>query len=96
VRLWVTCSPKQAPDRLKLDPRHVSELKVVYPSYDPLPYLGWSQGHPKKYYIQPTAAQCGVGVSVLDKENMRKAADWCMEHPAWTLSMQTHKVIGLP
>ena len=95
ARLWITCSPKHAADKLLLDPHAVSELKVVYPNYDPLQYAAWVRPG-TKLYVQPAASQCGVGVSVLDKVNMTNAAQWCMEHPAWSLSVQTHRVLGLP
>jgi organic radical activating enzyme len=29
-------------------------------------------------------------------ENTRRAIDYCMRHPRWRLSVQTHKVLGLP
>ncbi len=29
-------------------------------------------------------------------DNMRAAARYCMEHPRWRLSVQTHKWIGIP
>jgi organic radical activating enzyme len=27
--------------------------------------------------------------------NTRKAVDYCLEHPQWRLSLQTHKVLGI-
>lgn len=94
-RLWITCSPKKSAGELAIDPKSVGELKVVYPDYDPLQYLDWVD--PKTLlYIQPSAPQCGLGVSVLDKVNMANAARWCMEHPEWSLSLQTHKILSLP
>jgi organic radical activating enzyme len=28
-------------------------------------------------------------------ENTTKAVDYCLEHPAWRLSLQTHKTLGI-
>jgi organic radical activating enzyme len=28
--------------------------------------------------------------------NTQAAAAWCLAHPRWRLSLQTHKLIGLP
>lgn len=28
--------------------------------------------------------------------NTRAATDWCLAHPLWRLSLQTHKMIGIP
>jgi organic radical activating enzyme len=30
------------------------------------------------------------------EENTRAAAEYCLAHPRWRLSLQTHKLIGLP
>jgi organic radical activating enzyme len=30
------------------------------------------------------------------EDNTRLAAKYCLEHPRWELSLQTHKLIGLP
>ncbi len=95
TRLWITCSPKQAADRLRLDPRFVSELKVVYPNYNPVEYRAWINANPAKLYIQPVATAMSVGVSMLDDVVMSAAAQWCMDNPAWNLSLQTHKFLRL-
>ena len=29
-------------------------------------------------------------------ENTRAAIDYCLTHPKWRLSLQTHKLIGIP
>jgi len=28
-------------------------------------------------------------------KNVQWAIDWCMQHPMWRLSVQSHKVIGI-
>jgi organic radical activating enzyme len=29
-------------------------------------------------------------------ENTRRAVDYCLAHPRWRLSLQTHKMLGIP
>ncbi len=33
--------------------------------------------------------------NVLAADNSRWAIDWCMQHPRWRLSVQTHKAVGI-
>jgi organic radical activating enzyme len=84
-----------APHRLAL--RNVDEIKVVFPDYDPQSYIdaGVLASH---HFVQPRAScvPAEVGKSLLDRENMRQAADYVMKNPHWRLSIQTHKVAGLP
>jgi organic radical activating enzyme len=30
------------------------------------------------------------------EDNTRSAVRFCLEHPRWRLSIQTHKILGLP
>lgn len=92
---WICLSPKTAPDRLRLT--RVDELKVVFPDYDPLVYepLVRSRVGPLHRFVQPRASTGAVGLSVLDRDTMERAARFCMENPEWRLSTQTHKVVGL-
>lgn len=93
---WVCLSPKVAPEHMVLT--EADELKVVVPDYDPLAYERVIRGRRGRLhlFVQPRAATSGVGVSLLDKDVMARAARFCMENPTWRLSTQTHKVIGLP
>lgn len=99
--LWITCSPKVPPNKLRLQPQAISELKVVYPAYDPRMYELWLRRTPRKMpflYVQPEAVltEGKVGESVLDQACMQNAAKFCMQNPTWRLSVQTHKIVGLP
>ena len=90
--LWVTVSPKVPPAEIKL--RYGAELKVVWPDYDPEAYE--HLGTAKRFdhlVVQPRAP---VGGSLLDPDLERAAAEWCLKHPSWRLSLQTHKHLGLP
>lgn len=103
--LWITCSPKVPPSKLRIQPQSISELKVVYPAYDPRTYELWlrstrSSAFQKMpfMYVQPEAVptEGKIGESVLDQAYMQNAAKFCMQHPQWRLSVQTHKIVGLP
>ena len=63
------------------------ELKLVYPQPDAMPerfqHLAF-----KQFYLQPMDGP--------DREdNTRKAVAYCLEHPKWRLSLQTHKLLGI-
>jgi len=82
---WVCVSPKaDAPLRLTSG----DELKLVFPQagVDPerFRHLGF-----RHRYLQPMAGD-RLG------ENTAAAAAYCLAHPGWRLSLQTHKLIGLP
>ena len=81
---WVTVSPK-AGQPLAL--RGGDELKLVFPQEDlpPTAVEGLGFDH---FLLQPMdGAQ--------QAENTRAAVAFCLAHPRWRLSVQTHKVIGI-
>jgi 7-carboxy-7-deazaguanine synthase (Cx14CxxC type) len=81
---WVCVSPK-AGARLELV--RGDELKLVYPQADAPPerFAGLAFTH---FFLQPMD-----GPDV--EENTRRAVAYCLRHPRWRLSLQTHKVLGL-
>lgn len=80
---WLTVSPKaHAP----LVVERADELKVVFPQdIDPSTYDGFDA--PRRY-LQPMD---GPALEA----NTRAAIAYCLAHPAWRLSLQTHKLVGL-
>jgi len=81
---WLTVSPKPNSEWIQ---RSGHELKLVYPisiSPDGLETLEFEH-----FYLQP-----------LDGPNRerhtRLAIEYCLAHPRWQLSLQTHKLIGIP
>ncbi|HEX5004330.1 MAG TPA: 7-carboxy-7-deazaguanine synthase [Gemmatimonadales bacterium] len=82
---WICVSPK-ADAPLVLQAGH--ELKLVYPQegVDPARFEALSFAH---RYLQPMD-----GPKL--RENTAAAAAYCLGHPGWRLSLQTHKLIGLP
>ena len=81
---WICVSPKaDAPLVL----RRGDELKLVYPQSgaEPERYQGLEFDH---YFLQPMDGPRRA-------ENTRLAADYCLRHPDWRLSLQVHKLIGI-
>ena len=81
---WICVSPKMgAPLALT----HGDELKLVYPQErgDPAQFEGLDFRH---FFLQPMD-----GPRVL--ENTAAAVRYCLAHPRWRLSVQTHKVVGI-
>jgi organic radical activating enzyme len=82
--LWLTVSPK-AGAPLKL--MRGDELKLVYPQTgaEPERYAQLEFNH---FFLQPMDGP--------DKaRNTRLATEYCLAHPMWRLSLQTHKLIGI-
>lgn len=83
---WICVSPKAG---APLKQRSGDELKLVYPQTRlwPKELHGLDFTH---FLLQPL--DDGTG----DPANMRAAIDYCLAHPKWRLSLQTHKMLGLP
>ena len=81
---WICVSPKA---RAELVLVHGNELKLVYPQpgAEPERYAGLNFEH---FFLQP------MDGSERD-ENTAAATDYCLRHPQWRLSLQTHKLIGI-
>jgi 7-carboxy-7-deazaguanine synthase len=81
---WVTVSPKGS---TKLAQTSGHELKLVFPQegVDPGQFEGLAFGH---HLLQPMDGP--------DLEaNTQAAIAYCLEHPQWRLSLQTHKFMGI-
>jgi len=81
---WVCVSPK-ADSKLVLD--RGDELKLVFPQSDAPPER-YAELLFRHFFLQPMD-------SPRKEENTRAAAEYCLAHPQWRLSLQTHKLIGL-
>lgn len=83
---WLCVSPKA---NAMLSQRSGNELKLVFPQAEseaqPEQFSGLDFDH---FYLQP----CDNA----DREaNTRLAIDYCLRHPQWKLSLQSHKIIGI-
>lgn len=83
---WVCVSPKAG---AALKQRSGDELKLVYPqaALAPEDLTDLDFGH---FLLQPLDDGSG------DPANLRAAIDYCLAHPKWRLSLQTHKILGMP
>ena len=81
---WICVSPKAGAD-LVLRTGH--ELKLVYPQQ------GASPEHFEGLAFERFSLQPMDGPDVI--ENTARAVDYCLSHPQWRLSLQTHKTIGI-
>jgi 7-carboxy-7-deazaguanine synthase (Cx14CxxC type) len=81
---WICVSPK-AGTSLRIRKGH--ELKLVYPQVENTPeqFAGLAF---ERFSLQPMD---GPDVA----ENTVRAIDYCLHHPQWRLSVQTHKTIGI-
>jgi 7-carboxy-7-deazaguanine synthase (Cx14CxxC type) len=81
---WICVSPKAG---TIIKQRSGNELKLVYPQAGLAPpaleRLGFAQ-----FFLQPMD-----GPEL--EENTERAARYCLEHPRWRLSRQTHKLLGI-
>lgn len=89
---WICVSPKVPIDRLALT--RGDEIKVVVPAYSPEDYAAIADGFAHRW-VSAEATVTGLGRSLLNADALRRAADWVMRNPAWRLTVQTHKLIGI-
>lgn len=83
---WICVSPKA---NTRLAQRTGDELKLVFPQAE-------SEAHPTQFeglgfryfYLQPMD-----GPSL--EQNTRLSVQYCLEHPNWRLSLQSHKLLGI-
>jgi 7-carboxy-7-deazaguanine synthase len=80
---WICVSPKAHATTIVTKG---NELKVIYPQeLDPARYASWDFQH---FFLQPMD-------NVAQAENTAATIQYCLEHPQWRLSLQTHKITGL-
>ncbi|MGH9396873.1 MAG: 7-carboxy-7-deazaguanine synthase [Terriglobia bacterium] len=82
---WVCVSPK-AGAPLKLISG--DELKLVYPQEGAQPEE-FERLNFRHFFLQPMDGPDRAA-------NTQLALDYCMKHPQWRLSLQTHKILGIP
>jgi len=82
---WICVSPKAGTDVVQ---RSGDELKLVWPQegIDPAELESWAFDH---FLVQPM--DCAEGEAAMDA-----AIALAMERPKWRLTLQAHKVVGLP
>ena len=82
---WVCISPKADAPVVQTSGQ---ELKLVYPQDKALPER-FAHLDFERFYLQPMDGP--------DRDrNTQLAVAYCLSHPQWRLSVQTHKYLGLP
>ncbi|MCB9284998.1 MAG: 7-carboxy-7-deazaguanine synthase [Lewinellaceae bacterium] len=81
---WVCVSPKAGSEWIV---RRGNELKLVYPQPGAEPEL-FTNGEFDHFFLQPMD-------SPQREENTRLAVEYCLRHPQWRLSLQTHKFLNI-
>ena len=79
---------RQPKANAELELKRGNELKLIYPQEGAAPerYADLAFDH---FFLQP--------MDVPQREaNTRAAMEYCLAHPQWRLSLQTHKLIGIP
>jgi 7-carboxy-7-deazaguanine synthase (Cx14CxxC type) len=81
---WICVSPKAGAELVQ---RSGNELKLVYPQAGAEPELfdGLAFEH---FLLQPMDGPEAA-------RNTKAAVDYCLAHPRWRFSLQTHKAIGV-
>ena len=82
---WICVSPKaRAPIVLTSG----NELKLVFPQDDAQPEI-FATLQFDHFFLQPMDGP-------EQKTNTQEAINYCKAHPRWRLSVQTHKILGIP
>ncbi len=81
---WICVSPKAGSEFVL---RTGQELKLVFPQadFEPDKFVGLDFAH---FFLQPMDGPT-------QRENTELALRYCLEHPRWRLSVQSHKVLGI-
>jgi 7-carboxy-7-deazaguanine synthase (Cx14CxxC type) len=82
---WVCVSPKAGAELVL---RSGDEMKLVYPQAGAEPEL-YEHLDFRHFFLQPMDGAAR-------EENTQLAIRYCLAHPQWRLSLQTHKLLGIP
>jgi organic radical activating enzyme len=82
---WICVSPKAGAPLVLTSG---DELKLVFPQRGAEPER-FERLDFRHFFLQPMD-------SASIRANIEAAARYCLHHPRWRLSLQTHKLIGLP
>ena len=82
---WICVSPKAGADLMC---KSGNELKLVYPQADfpPCQFADLKFDH---FFLQPMDGPDYI-------KNTQLTVDYCKANPTWRVSLQTHKILGIP
>jgi 7-carboxy-7-deazaguanine synthase len=81
---WICVSPKAGSTTMLL---RGDELKLVYPQEDAPPER-FADADFEHFFLQPMD---GPEIAA----NIARSIEYCLAHPQWRLSLQTHKITGI-
>lgn len=81
---WICVSPKAGAPFVQTTG---NELKLVFPQKNAMPE-SFENLEFENFFLQPMDGPDA-------ERNTRLAIEYCMSHPRWRLSLQTHKLLGL-
>jgi 7-carboxy-7-deazaguanine synthase (Cx14CxxC type) len=81
---WICVSPKAGAPLVQMSG---SELKLVYPQ-EKAPPEEFERLDFRHFFLQPMDGPDTAA-------NIEAAIEYCLRHPKWRLSLQTHKLVGL-
>lgn len=81
---WICVSPKAGAE---LNLRSGDELKLVFPQNGAEPEL-FERLNFRHFFLQPMDGTAR-------EAHTQQAVQYCLEHPQWRLSLQTHKLLGI-
>lgn len=84
---WICMSPKA---NTEIVLTKGNELKLVYPQPELMPSAVQDLEF-KYFYLQPMADTN----TNLNQNHTKMALDYCLKHPKWKLSLQTHKYLDI-
>jgi 7-carboxy-7-deazaguanine synthase (Cx14CxxC type) len=81
---WICVSPKAGAPFVQ---RSGDELKLVYPQqeFDPAQFEALDF---RNFFLQPMDGPDRIA-------NTQRAVEYCMQHPLWRVSLQTHKILAI-
>lgn len=82
---WICVSPKAGAELVL---RSGQELKLIFPQTGAEPSL-YEQLDFQHFFLQPMDGAAR-------ELNTQLAVEYCLQHPKWRLSLQTHKLLGIP
>jgi 7-carboxy-7-deazaguanine synthase (Cx14CxxC type) len=82
---WICVSPKADSEILQTSG---NELKLVYPQQEAEPEV-FEHLRFQHFFLQPMDGPDRV-------HNTQLAVEYCLKHPRWRVSLQTHKLMGIP
>lgn len=82
---WICVSPKAGTHLVQTSGQ---ELKLVYPQPEARPQA-FEHLDFQHFFLQPMDGPDRI-------QNTELAVAYCLEHPRWRISLQTHKLMGIP